>query len=1396
MNRPGFLRLGLLIVGFAVCAAALLGVAPAVARVNPLTVITRQIKKPNLLVVLDTSGSMNGVPGTPFTYASEVGVDCDDGVDCRGWSDPGTGICAVTRQRCTANADCQKRFCKLGMGACAADSDCPSQGYCTKGRYFCSSSADCAPYAEGICTGSGQPCSLGSPCPPHGNCAETGDGCEQTGRACKTGWCQRSHKTARCQSDRDCPAVRGGDCMFGSTPRGGCTMDSQCAETRRCSTGEACAVNADCPRLTAGTCRVSRAACNSNADCRRAEGGENDGTLDSCVIPDNVCAGEANLCMAEFDKCTYSSGNLCVDVSNTCAPVGNACIIPTPNSCLPIDATNVCQMGSAVPTALRMCAGSQGLCNTDADCPPGDVCGEPSSRTVIAKRTLSRIIRENASLVNLGLMTFRQAGYFPYYPVTTATAVEDRVFLARQVLAPSCYTKVGGPAATCPYQTRSYALAAGVNSRYLINDRGRSKIVEAAWCGDVCAIAGQGTGRYDGSYYVAVGATGSLGAVASVQPSYVGKSFTAGASTYRYYDARADYYNGGAAPPVQTADCSAGVCSAACGARWDTSLAPFINPVATPAQVRSGSSQILESLNKASYGGLITFGGTPSGCALENDVARDDHSGAYGYMDRLRASDAFSSCRPNYVLFITDGEANGPGDVACSDPRCSEDDPERAGCTCRAVNAAFHLRRNLGVRTFVVGFSADAAGGSARAINDNVARAGGTDEGNDGTAPFAYVATNETHLTQVLQAAIYDAVKGSYSTSPATAASGTQMAGTIRSSKYALDARIDFPLWEGHLLAYDVSRDPPALAWDANTELRKMNWWERRIFFGTTDGNAIKVRVDPASKAVLNKATLHGLGLGADANDAERIVRFTMGDPAMGNPIKLGAMVNSTPIDVGMPGDETSVPGGHDFFLANRDRANLTYVGADDGMLHAFFTDEVTVSGTQHAAGSEAFAYIPPAMIRTIETLYAQRGQIADPTQHVFGLASSPKVKNLCTSGCSDPTTAVWKTVLVMNEGYGGPGIFMLDITNPVGPDGFADPPVTPMWDSSSPGLRTGYDGAMGLSMSVPGFFYSNTGSRDQYRVLFASGYRNEGGPVGQGRQLLVASAATGTIVDRAQAAGIADGDCAQEYTILADVATAKDFATDQNHTLRAAFVGDTFGKLWRYDGNVASSLSLVKDFGCDHPLHFAPTVVQLDRDDNRYHKNEAYVVQVTNSTLDEDTIAYPPSQLSIFKTRVDDASKKMLVASEFGTGGVASFTTGPGGALCAETTSGGGCSKRLPTSARPTSTPLAILKRDAAGFALVSMWYAPDAASCGKGTTWLTLHEVVGDEVVQKQGLLVGNEPINGPVVVGGQILVIGANGPRNITGDIAATFAPGVASPHPSAEGLFQMLGWMERD
>src|SRR5690348_7050301 len=96
--------------------------SPVWARVDPLTRIARQIHKPNMLIVLDTSGSLTGVPGGTFSTTDEVGVDCNDGVNCRGGAS--VGSCAASGKACTTDAQCASSTCQTGYDPCVVNSDC------------------------------------------------------------------------------------------------------------------------------------------------------------------------------------------------------------------------------------------------------------------------------------------------------------------------------------------------------------------------------------------------------------------------------------------------------------------------------------------------------------------------------------------------------------------------------------------------------------------------------------------------------------------------------------------------------------------------------------------------------------------------------------------------------------------------------------------------------------------------------------------------------------------------------------------------------------------------------------------------------------------------------------------------------------------------------------------------------------------------------------------------------------------------------------------------------------------------------------------------------------------------------------------------------------------------
>ena len=122
------------------------------------------------------------------------------------------------------------------------------------------------------------------------------------------------------------------------------------------------------------------------------------------------------------------------------------------------------------------------------------------------------------------------------------------------------------------------------------------------------------------------------------------------------------------------------------------------------------------------------------------------------------------------------------------------------------------------------------------------------------------------------------------------------------------------------------------------------------------------------------------------------------------------------------------------FVSAEATRAGMVYVGANDGMLHAFnapvpnCTGTIDVNGDCTAytftafanQGQEAWAFVPRAV-------YANLGNLTNPTNFQFRptVDATPVTRDVFFS--SDKQ---WHTLLAGGVGLGGRGVYGLDITN------------------------------------------------------------------------------------------------------------------------------------------------------------------------------------------------------------------------------------------------------------------------------------------------------------------------------------------------------------------------------
>lgn len=163
------------------------------------------------------------------------------------------------------------------------------------------------------------------------------------------------------------------------------------------------------------------------------------------------------------------------------------------------------------------------------------------------------------------------------------------------------------------------------------------------------------------------------------------------------------------------------------------------------------------------------------------------------------------------------------------------------------------------------------------------------------------------------------------------------------------------------------------------------------------------------------------------------------------------------------------------FAEQNKDRLPTLYVGANDGMLHAF----AAVDDPKDAsikAGKELFSYVPNTTYRNLGMLTSE-SLLADFRQTVN---NTPVVRDVFFGGA-------WHTVLIGTLRFGGRGVFALDVTNPKLTAGDA---AKVLWefDNTSPGGAN-----LGFTYGLPNIARLAKGNaingKETWVVLVPGGY-------------------------------------------------------------------------------------------------------------------------------------------------------------------------------------------------------------------------------------------------------------------------------------------------------------------
>lgn len=374
---------------------------------------------------------------------------------------------------------------------------------------------------------------------------------------------------------------------------------------------------------------------------------------------------------------------------------------------------------------------------------------------------------------------------------------------------------------------------------------------------------------------------------------------------------------------------------------------------------------------------------------------------------------------------------------------------------------------------------------------------------------------------------------------PLSSVSGGDSTSAIGGDLY--QATMDIGDWSGHFAHYVLpagagATSAPSLAWDAGAMLTGRAGQppmpapeQRKIYTAIVQSDGALATIpfawadlSPAQQALLDLKD--GLG--------EKRLAYLRGDRSLEGAVLrrrssvLGDSVNSTPVYVGPVGRRAAV-----------------YLGANDGMLHAF--DAIS--------GQEIFAYVPNALIAQLHHLtspaYGHRA-------YVDGPASSGEV---AIDGNK-------RTVLISAMGGGAQGVFALDVTDP---SRFAEGPGA-LWEFTDRD-----DAMMGNVTTWPQVAKvrtSRSGGRSTYRyfAVVASGINNydkdgHASSAGKGALFLLA-------LDKPPAVGWQLN--VNYYRLitpisessLANALSAPVLLNDSEGALRYAYGGDLQGNLWRFD--------------------------------------------------------------------------------------------------------------------------------------------------------------------------------------------------------------------------------------
>ncbi|MFK7992621.1 MAG: pilus assembly protein [Granulosicoccus sp.] len=572
--------------------------------------------------------------------------------------------------------------------------------------------------------------------------------------------------------------------------------------------------------------------------------------------------------------------------------------------------------------------------------------------------------------------------------------------------------------------------------------------------------------------------------------------------------------------------------------------------------MEQGADNDMDALSRYEYqveGDEIVFSVTSlqaSGCLIQHMGYSVSGTSADGVYLVVRDADTNENSDPDFVLDVPPGNLPGFGwDDDEGLPLVSE-----IRFTPSNTPAAEVLKSPL--------WYAAKWGGFEDLNDDGIPQLEEWDNNGDDEPDNYFRVTDPSSMVQTLRN-VFNAISEASADASSVGVSG----GSLSTGSRIYEASFRSGRWYGELTSRAINSKGTLadnVDWNANDPLQQQIEANTRTILthkpSTGTGIAFRWPTDPLNPSATELDLFQVEALSRDpTTDALDLKGAARLDYVRGNPVNgfrtrdkpLGDIVHSTPQLVGPPVyyypddwgagmPETDNPYSI-FGKQNASRQRVVYVGANDGMLHAFNAGQYTDGQWSAGDGSEVFAYIP-------SSVYDELPELASTNyRHKYYVNATPRIGDVIIDD-------EWRTVLVSGLGRGGQGVFALDVTS-VGSTTEADADDIVMWEFTDED-----DPDLGYTYTSPLIARMHNG---RWAAIFGNGYNAleaDGHQSSHGRgAIFIVDLETGELLSKMLTSA---GSAAWPNGVNAP--TAVDL--DNDNIVDIIYTGDLAGELTKYD--------------------------------------------------------------------------------------------------------------------------------------------------------------------------------------------------------------------------------------